>query len=56
MDKKKVIDCDNMVVIGYFDEEDTVDTISKYEVAPEWGDVNIDIDGDLCLFRPCDDE
>lgn len=53
---KKVIDCDRMVIIGYFNESDTKATIDKYESQGVWEEVLTDRDGDLCLYRPDEDE
>ena len=39
MEKKKVIDCDNMIIIEHFEEKDTQKVIEKYEADPEWEEV-----------------
>lgn len=50
---KKVIDLDNMNIIGYFREEDAEETKQKYLQAYTWA--GFDIDGDLTVSMD-DDE
>lgn len=58
MAKKEIIDCDNMLIIGHFNEEDLETVINKLKNDPEWDDESFctDRDGNLCLFRPTEEE
>ncbi len=53
MKTKKIIDIDNMTIIGFFDEKDAEKTKKKYLESYNW--VGFDIDGDLTVSMD-DDE
>ena len=51
MKTKMVIDADNQKVLERFNEDQTDETIEKYERIGKWNDIGIDSGGDIILWE-----
>ncbi len=48
---KKVIDGDRMICLEEFDKADTDTIVKKYQDMGIYGDIGVDIDGDIVLYE-----
>jgi len=47
---KKVINVDSMTIIERFDTKETEQVLVKYQNDPRYMDVEVDRDGDICVW------